>query len=619
MKKLLQDRRTLYLVLCIAVVSVFTLSIAYAAMSAVLEIHGNSEVVASGWDIYLDNVVVKNGSVSANTPQISGTSSVGFDIELNTPGEFYEFTVDVVNEGSIDAMIDSVVKTPELTTEQAKYIKYDITYENGESVSTKQTLKKGTSTPIKVRVEYRRDISVEDLPSSAAELSLKFTLVYVQSDGSGNDIPNNGISSETAVNMAYYSDLDVAVAAISSGTVNESADASSDTAVVGVYKDDLSENLVIQLQSDVTLTECLNIETDLVLDLNGHTISTTVTPAIRTQSTNVVIDGSDTGSSVIVNAPDTQKGTVLSVMSGSLTVNGGTYTANTAKAGTSTNQSQCLYAYNNTTLHVNNAQITSIDTNNGSVNGVTGKDGSNIILENSTVFVKSGVSLENRGVSSSGNVTLKKCDVRAVADYVANAAGTNYASNSRGVWCSGHLIMEDCYVDGSHAGVTVQGTVYVNGGSYNGYGHGGIYLTGTAGPHYFYNAEFNWAPMQDGSVSDVVAGTNGAGFYIGGTSNQVAYFDNCKFNMVDANGETYKNNILPFYGIVLRTSGGEKNTSVYLSNSYVKAATTQMFRGNGTNGHVVYNGIGNDWSKATTIHKGTASSFVDTNVSYAAS
>ena len=192
-QKLLQDRKTLYLVLCIAVVSVFTLSIAYAAMSTVLEIHGNSEVVASSWDIHLENVKVKSGSVSANAPQISGTSSVGFDVELNVPGEFYEFTVDVVNEGSIDAMIDSVVKTPELTNEQAKYIKYEITYENGESISTKQTLKKGTSTPIKVRVEYRKDLVVSDLPNSATELSLKLTLIYVQSDGTGTTVPNDGV------------------------------------------------------------------------------------------------------------------------------------------------------------------------------------------------------------------------------------------------------------------------------------------------------------------------------------------------------------------------------------------------------------------------------------------
>ena len=201
MKKILQDRKTLYLVLAIVMVSVFTLSIAYAAMSAVLEIHGNSEVVASSWDIHLENVKVKSGSVSANAPSISGTSSVGFDVELNTPGEFYEFTVDVVNEGSIDAMIDSVVKTPELTTEQAKYIKYEITYENGESIGSKQTLKKGTTTPIKVRVEYRKDIVASDLPSTATELSLKLTLIYVQSDGSGKPPTKHPSSSGSVVSV----------------------------------------------------------------------------------------------------------------------------------------------------------------------------------------------------------------------------------------------------------------------------------------------------------------------------------------------------------------------------------------------------------------------------------
>ena len=192
MKKLLQDRKTLYLVLCIAVVSVFTLSIAYAAMSAVLEIHGNSEVVASSWNIHLENVKVKSGGVSTNAPQISGTSTLSFDVDLDIPGDFYEFTVDVVNEGSIDAMIDSVVKTPELTSEQAKYIRYEVTYENGESISTKQTLKKGTSTPIKVRVEFRKDITASDLPTTSETLNLAFTVNYIQSDGSGSSVKDNG-------------------------------------------------------------------------------------------------------------------------------------------------------------------------------------------------------------------------------------------------------------------------------------------------------------------------------------------------------------------------------------------------------------------------------------------
>ncbi len=191
-KKIIQDRKTLYLILSIVMVSVFTLSIAYAAMSTVLEIHGASEVVASTWDIYLDNVEVNSNSVSDNVPVISGSSTLTFDVDLNIPGDFYEFKVDVVNDGSIDAMIDSVIKTPELTSEQAKYIKYEVSYANGESISSNQTLEKGTSTPIKVRVEYRKDLVASDLPSTATELSLKLTLVYVQSDGSGSNIINNG-------------------------------------------------------------------------------------------------------------------------------------------------------------------------------------------------------------------------------------------------------------------------------------------------------------------------------------------------------------------------------------------------------------------------------------------
>ena len=101
-------------------------------------------------------------------------------------------------------MIDSVVKTPELTSEQAKYIKYEVTYENGESISTKQTLKKGTSTPIKVRVEYRKDLVASDLPSSATELSLKLTLVYVQSDGTGTTVKDNGVA---ASNVSANGDI----------------------------------------------------------------------------------------------------------------------------------------------------------------------------------------------------------------------------------------------------------------------------------------------------------------------------------------------------------------------------------------------------------------------------
>ena len=187
----IKNRKTLYFILSIILVSVFSLTIVYAALSTVLNITGSTQITASNWDIHLENAVVRNGSVSANAPSIS-SNNLSFSANLTKPGDFYEFTVDVVNDGSIDAMIDSVIKTPELTAAQTKYLKYEVSYQNGESISAKQTIKSGTSTPIKVRIEYRTDLSASDLPTTTTNLNLKLTLVYVQSDGSGSTIKDNG-------------------------------------------------------------------------------------------------------------------------------------------------------------------------------------------------------------------------------------------------------------------------------------------------------------------------------------------------------------------------------------------------------------------------------------------
>ena len=436
--------------------------------------------------------------------------------------------------------------------------------------------------------------------------TLTFTVNIVGGNGGSSSTP------EVPENMVYYSSLSSAL-----GDSGMTGDADSSTGTVCVYENSQTGVKTLQLQSNLALTETLNIEQNVILDLNGNEITTTATPAIRTQSADVVIDGTTAGSAIMVDAPAGQKGTVLSAMSGKLTVNGGTYIANTSGAGTSTNQTQVLYAYNGTTLNVSGATIVGTDTNNGSVNGITGKATSTLNVSNCNITVNAGESLENRGISTEGDAVIRNSTIIANADYVANAAGTNYASNSRGVWSNGALEMYDCYVYGAHAGVTVEGTVYIDGGTYEGYGHGGIYLSGTAGPHYFYNAKFNWAPMSEGTVADIVAGTNGAAFYVGGTSNQTAYFDNCDFNMNGANGAAYKDMTAPMYGIVFRTSGGEKNNIAYISNSYVEMATKVMFRGVGSNSHTIYNGVGNDWSKAKTIHSTNSTYFIGTNESYA--
>ena len=72
----IKDRKFLITTLSLVMVCVFTLSIAYAALNAVLTIQGNAEVVASTWNIYLDNPRVTVGSATKNLPVIKASSTL---------------------------------------------------------------------------------------------------------------------------------------------------------------------------------------------------------------------------------------------------------------------------------------------------------------------------------------------------------------------------------------------------------------------------------------------------------------------------------------------------------------------------------------------------------------
>ena len=126
-------------------------------------------------------------------PTIDNDTKIDFEVKLNLPGDFYEFTVDVVNNGTIDAMIQDVVKEPELNENQKKYLNYIIEYENGEEVTTKQLVEKESFVRLKVKVELRKDIDPSDLPEVGDVLYLSFTVNYQQADNTGVSVKDNGI------------------------------------------------------------------------------------------------------------------------------------------------------------------------------------------------------------------------------------------------------------------------------------------------------------------------------------------------------------------------------------------------------------------------------------------
>ena len=261
-----QDRKTLYMVLSVLVLSIFTLTMAYAALSTTLNINGNAEVSAASWDIYLDNIMLNSQSATSNVPTITNKTTATFITTLSKPGDFYEFTIDVVNNGSIDAMIDSVTKTPELSATQSKYLNYIIEYQNGESINTKQLVSKKSFVRLKVKLEFRKDITASDLPKQSETVNLSFKVNYVQSDSTGVNVLDNGVWHLTIVS----GDLDTKGSEVAIGDEHFYIMSSNETSVIMLAKMNITKDDIPRQSSDVSAIEFSSIEGLYASSLPSH-------------------------------------------------------------------------------------------------------------------------------------------------------------------------------------------------------------------------------------------------------------------------------------------------------------------------------------------------------------
>ena len=169
----------------LVIVLLLLVSVGYAVLSTNLNIVGSSQINAPTWDIHFENVSVASGSVTASTPTIdTNKTTVNYSVTLSIPGDYYEFTVDAVNAGTIDGMVSVVsnkLNNVEITT-LPNYLEYKVSYEDGVDIAPNHLLAANTSEKYKVHVGYKKDISVSDLPSTPQTLNLTFSVTYVQSD-----------------------------------------------------------------------------------------------------------------------------------------------------------------------------------------------------------------------------------------------------------------------------------------------------------------------------------------------------------------------------------------------------------------------------------------------------
>ena len=189
----------------ILILLVVCLGIGYSYLNTELNINGTANINSANWSVYWNNVQVESGSVTAPTPTIdSDKTTVSYTVTLEKPGDYYEFTVDAVNGGTIDAMIDTIdskLNGATITT-LPDYLKYTVTYSDGVALEPNHQLLHNTTEKYKVRIEYRTDIELNQLPATNQTLSLQFTVTYRQAtdDAVAVDHSFNGHSWETIIN-----------------------------------------------------------------------------------------------------------------------------------------------------------------------------------------------------------------------------------------------------------------------------------------------------------------------------------------------------------------------------------------------------------------------------------
>ena len=170
---------------------ILLLGVGYAYINTDVDVQGAGKVTSSKWDVHFDNVVVNENSFNSvegsPLPSIVDNYTITFNVGLDSPGDFYEFNVDVVNNGTIDAMINDIIISPELTEEQAKLFKYDIKYSDGVDLEKNQLLRAGETKTLKVLFKYNELEDYLDYSVDNQSFDFSITINYVQANKNAID------------------------------------------------------------------------------------------------------------------------------------------------------------------------------------------------------------------------------------------------------------------------------------------------------------------------------------------------------------------------------------------------------------------------------------------------
>ena len=190
MRKNKKQRRVMFLLILI-----LSITIGFALLSTTLFINGTANIKSNTWNIHWDSDSIEEttGSVTATTPASvtdAEEKNISFAVEFELPGDFYEFSADAVNEGSIDGKIETIsVKFYEAdgTTEIDKddlpeEIVWSFTHKDGTTIAENEVIAHGGTISYKFRIGYNSETTTLPTEPIVVKPDIEITPVQHKSE-----------------------------------------------------------------------------------------------------------------------------------------------------------------------------------------------------------------------------------------------------------------------------------------------------------------------------------------------------------------------------------------------------------------------------------------------------
>lgn len=188
-----KGKKSQIIVIIALVLVVVVMSIGYAAIGSELTANGNIELGVSKWDVhfvtsgYSESLTPTEGTSA--THEFPTTTQMTYNVTLNNPGDTYEATVPIKNDGTIDAILKSISMS--ISGTNSDHVTYDVTIDSTKYTSSNTNVmahelsKNGGTYDVKIKLSYNVPTENEDLlPEGATGITATLTLGYIQDSNS---------------------------------------------------------------------------------------------------------------------------------------------------------------------------------------------------------------------------------------------------------------------------------------------------------------------------------------------------------------------------------------------------------------------------------------------------